>query len=64
MDIKKARRMKVLIFGFGLIGKERYKSLKKLKLADSEDIEVFDPYVHTNKALSQNLTKKILIYLK
>ena len=58
MDIKKARRMKVLIFGFGLIGKERYKSLKKLKLADSEDIEVFDPYVHTNKSSEPKFNQK------
>ena len=58
MDFKKTRRMKVLIFGFGLIGKERYKSIKQLKLADIEDIEVFDPYFDSNKSSQPNYKEK------
>lgn len=43
MDLKKDRRVNILIVGFGLIGKERFNAIKKLKLSTNEDIDIIDP---------------------
>ena len=53
--------MKVLLFGYGLIGKERYKALIELNISSEHDIDIVDPNKGQETIATPNLKNKTVV---